>query len=162
MTLFSDTGFWVFLSFLLFAAAGYRFGWGRFMAKLDGKIEKIREDLSTAESLRIEAQELLAQYQRRQRDAAAEAEEIVASAKKAAEMIRKEAEEELSATLSRKEVQLAERLKRMEDSAKAEIRAYAAELAVKATEEIISSKLDQAANDRLVDASIKSVAGQLK
>ena len=162
MALFEDTGFWVFLSFVLFAAVAYRLGGSRFMSKLDRRIEKIRDEISTAESLRVEAQELLAQYQRRQRDASTEAESIIASAKKAAEMIRKEAEEDLNTIVARKEANLAERLKRMEDAAKAEIRAYAAELAVKATEEIITSTLDQAANDRLVDASIKSIAGQVK
>jgi F-type H+-transporting ATPase subunit b len=64
--------------------------------------------------------------------------------------------------LIRKEEHLSQRLKRMEDGVKAEIQAYAAELAVKATAEIIASKLDHAANDRLIDQSIKSLAGQLK
>ncbi|MBI2233773.1 MAG: hypothetical protein HYU57_02000 [Micavibrio aeruginosavorus] len=162
MEFFQDTHSWVLISFLLFAAFAYRFGKGKFLAMLDRKIEAIRDDIKTAETLRIEAQELLAQYQRKQRDATREAEHIVATAKSAATMIRQEAEEELNDMIARKEAQLAERLKRMEETAKAEIQSYAAELAVKATAEIIASRLDQAANDRLVDASIKSVASQLK
>lgn len=161
-SLLADTHIWVLISFVLFAAIAFRFGKDKVLAKLDARIDAIRDEIKTAENLRIEAQELLAQYQRKQRDAAHEAEQIVSSAKAAADMIRKDAEKDLQDMMTRKEAQLAERLKRMEESARAEIRAYAAELAVKATAEIITSKLDQAANDRLIDASIKSVAGQLK
>lgn len=162
MELLHDTGFWVLISFTVFAVAAFKFGRAKFLAMLDGKIEKIREDIQTAETLRVEAKELLAQYQRKQRDAAHEAEDIVAAARKTADLIRKEAENDLSDLMARKEAQMAERLKRMEDAAKSEIQSYAAELAVKATTEIITSRLDQAANDRLIEKSIQSVAGQLK
>lgn len=159
--MFADTGVWVLISFLLFAVVAFRFGKAKFLAKLDNRIDAIRDEIQTAESLRIEAQELLAQYQRKQRDAAKEAEDIVATARAAAEMIRKDAAQELNEIIARKEAQLADRLARMEATAKAEIQSYAAELAVKATTEIITAKLDQAANDRLVDATVKSIPGQL-
>jgi len=162
MELFQDTNVWVLISFILFATLIFRVGKSKFIGMLDGKIEHIRDEIKTAETLRIEAQELLAQYQRKQRDAAHEAEQIVASARTAAETIRKDAEADLDAMLARKEAQLADRLKRMEESTKAEIQSYAAELAVKATAEIISSRLDEAANDRLIDASIKSISANLK
>lgn len=160
--MFSDAHTWVLVSFLLFAFVAFRYGKKAFLSKLDTQIDTIRDDIKSAESLRIEAQELLAQYQRKQRDATKEAEEIIAGAKSAAAMIRTESEKELQALMARKEVQLGERLKRMEETAKAEIQTYAAELAIKATAEIIHSKLDQAANDRLIDASIQAVSTQLK
>ena len=160
--MFADSHTWVLISFLLFLAIAFRFGKNTFLSKLDNRIDSIRNEIKTAESLRIEAQELLAQYQRKQRDAAKEAEDIIAAAKSAAAIIRSEAEKDLQDLLVRKEAQLGERLKRMEDSAKTEIQSYAAELAVKATTEIIQSKLDQAANDRLIDASIQAISAQLK
>ena len=162
MTLLQDTGFWVLLSFVLFAVVAFKFGRKKIIGSLDAKIEAIRDDIRTAENLRIEAQELLAQYQRKQRDAAHEAEQIVSTARAAADMIRKDAEADLESMMARKETQLAERLARMEAATKAEIQAYAAELAVKATQEIIVSKLDKTANDRLIEKSIQSVASQLK
>ncbi len=162
MEFFQDAHSWVLISFLLFAAVAFRFGKDKFLAKLDSRIDSIRDDIKTAESLRIEAQELLAQYQRKQRDAVKEAEQIVAGARAAADMIRANAEKELQDMIARKEDQLAQRLKRMEDNAKAEIQAYAAELAVKATTEIITSRLDRAANDRLIDQSIRMLPAQLK
>lgn len=162
MTFLQDTNFWVLLSFTLFVVVALKFGRAKVLGSLDAKIEKIRNDINTAESLRIEAQELLAQVERKQRDANVEANTIIATAKASAEMIRKDAEADLDSMIARKEAQLADRLSRMEDSARAEIQAYAAELAVKATTEIITARLDQAANDRLIDKSIQSIAASLK
>lgn len=153
---------WVLISFVLFAIGFWKFGLKLLIGKLDGRIEEIRKEIETAESLRVEAQELLAQYQRKQRDAAREAETILAAAEKHAAEIQKQAESELNEMVARKEAQLKDRLKRMEDVAMQEIKAYAAELSVKATAEIIAKQMDQATNDRLIDQSIKSIASQLK
>ena len=159
--LFADTGIWVLLSFVIFAVFAFRFGKDKFLAKLDGRITEIRNEIHTAETLRAEAQDLLAQYQAKQRDAAQEAKSIVAAAQNAAHEINKQAEIDLNDMMARKVAQLAERLKRMEDAAKAEIQAYAAELAVKATAEIIAGHLDATTNSRLVDATIKAVPENL-
>ncbi len=161
MELLQDTGIWVLLSFLLFAFVLWKFARGAFLGMLDRRIESIRAEISEAETLRVEAQELLAQYQRRQRDAAKEAEEIVANARAHAAEIQKDADKELKAIAKRREQQLAERLKRMEEQTAQEIRAYAAELAVKATSEIIAKQMDKKTNENLVNASIKDIPKQL-
>lgn len=159
--LLHDTNFWVLISFTLFVVLVFKAAKTAILGKLDGRIAQIRTDIETAENLRVEAQELLAQYQRKQRDAQNEAETIIANARNHATEIRKTAEAELNEMIDRKEKQLADRLKRMEDSAKAEIRAYASELAVKATAEIIANRLDDAGNARLVDQAIKTLPSNM-
>lgn len=161
MGLLQDTNTWVLISFLIFAAGFVRYGKNALLAKLDNRIAEIRKEIDTAESLRVEAQELLAQYQRKQRDAAREAETIVAHARDSAAQIRKEAEGEIKETLKRREAQMQDRLKRMEEKAMSDIRAYAAELAVRATREIIVTEMDEATNGNMVDKSIKAVADKL-
>jgi len=161
MELLQDSNTWVLLSFLLFLFIIFRLGKNAFLGMLDKKINDIRKEIETAESLRVEAQELLAQYQRKQRDAASEAEDIVANAKVHAKEIQKQAEKDLKDIAKRREQQLQERLDRMEQNAIQEIRAHAAELAVKATAEIIAKQMDKKTNENLVDASIKNVSGQL-
>lgn len=161
MAFFQEATNWVLISFVIFAIGFWKFGLKLMLGKLDGRIEEIRKEIETAESLRIEAQELLAQYQRKQRDAAKEAEAIVASAQKHAAEIQKAAEAELNELIARKETQLKDRLQRMEDVALQDIKSYAAELAVKATAEIIAKQMDEKTNARLVEQSIKTVAGQL-
>lgn len=161
MEFFQDANNWVFISFVIFAFVFMKKGKGVLMGKLDARIAEIRKEIETAESLRIEAQELLAQYQRKQRDAAKEAEAIVSHARDSAAQIRREAEVTLKETMARREGQLQERLQRMEEKAINDIRAYAAELAVRATREIIVSEMDAATNEGMVDKSIKAVAGKL-
>ena len=153
---------WVLISSVLFAIGFWKFGLKALMGKLDRRIEDIRKEISTAEALRVESQGLLAQYERRQRDAAQEADAILATAQKHAADIQKQAESDLNEMVARKEAQLKERLKRMEDVAMQDIKTYAAELSIKATAEIIAKQMDQATNDRLIDQSIKAIAGQLK
>lgn len=162
MEFFGNATNWVLISFVLFVIGFWKFGLKALMAKLDNRIAEIRKEIETAESLRIESQELLAQYQRKQRDAAREAEIIIASAEKQAAEIRKQAESDLNEMVARKEAQLKDRLKRAEDVAMNDIKSYAAELSIKATAEIIAKQMNQTTNDRLIDQSIKSIAAQLK
>jgi F-type H+-transporting ATPase subunit b len=156
-----DAHAWVAISFAIFAVLAFVLGRGKVLAKLDGRIAQIRREIETAESLRLEAQELLASYQRKQRDAVRDAETMVAAARQHAEQIRRHAGDELNETLNRREQQLEDRLRRMEQAAIQEIRAYAAELAVKATAEIIADKMDEKTNGQLVDQSMKQFTGQL-
>ncbi|MDB2682698.1 F0F1 ATP synthase subunit B [Alphaproteobacteria bacterium] len=155
--LLADSNFWVAVSFVIFAGIVWKFGKGAIISMLDGRIEKIKSDIATAENLRVEAQELLAQYQRKQRDAEKEAARILDDAKKNAAQIKKDAEKELKESVKRKEKQLEERVIRMQQNAVEEIQAYAADLAIKATTEIVMDSLDKKANAKLVDEAIKDV-----
>jgi len=159
--LLEDTHTWVTISFVIFVAMAFKFGRKSVLGGLDKKIEAIRTEIQTAETLRVEAQELLAQYQRKQRDAEKEAEQIVASAKRHADRIREAAEAELVETMNRRETQLSARLKRIEENAVAEIQAQAAELAVAATTEIITRTLDDKSGAALADESVASIAKHL-
>ena len=161
MELLYDTHTWFAISFVIFAFIVWRLGKDAIIKMLDGRIETIRKEIQTAEGLRVEAQELLAQYQRKQRDAMKDAEKIIADAREQAEMHQKQAEEDLKATMSRREAQLKGRLERMEQSAIQEIQAYATDLALKAATEIITEKLDKKTSESLVEQSIKDVGKHL-
>jgi F-type H+-transporting ATPase subunit b len=156
--LLQDTNVWVAVSFVLFVILVFRIAKDRILTVLDGRIEEIRKDIDTAESLRIEAQELLAQYQRKQRDAAKEAEYIVAQAREHANQLRSEAAVELNQSMKRREDQIHARLKMMEEKAISDIRAHAAELAVRATREIIIAEVNEKTNSQYIAKSIKSVS----
>lgn len=137
-----DTNIWVVFSFLLFAFVAYKIGGKAVAGGLDARIAEIKREIEVAESLRIEAQELLAQYQRKQRDAEKEAAEIVASAERQVAKIREAAEAEMTDAAERREAQLAERLKRIEDKAMADIQNHAATMAVEAAKQIIAQSMD--------------------
>ena len=158
MNFLEDTYFWYTVSFIGFVFVLVKFGWPAFLKFIDARIESIRTEIERAESLYTEAHELLAQYQRKHRDAVQEADHIIKTAEKNAADLKAQAKAELEEIIARREKQLQERLKRMEEQAFNEVRQYTANLAIDATAKIIAEKLDQKANQNLVDASIKSIA----
>jgi F-type H+-transporting ATPase subunit b len=159
--LLQDPTVWVAISFSIFCVIFWLFGRAALMAKLDGHIVSVQREIDTAETLRAEAQALLAEYQQKQQAAEKEAADILKRAKASADEIRKQAEKDIEEIAARREAQLADRLKRMEEAAVQEIRAHAADLALKATTEIITSQMSKEANDRLVDDSIPALTKQL-
>ena len=158
MEILHDSSLWLLLSFVIFAGLIYKYGKGALLGMLDARIESIREEIKTAENLRVEAQEMLAQYQRKQKDAAKDAEKIITNAKQQADDIKKQADKDLKETIARREKQLKERVERMKQNAKDEILEYASNLAIAATQEIIADNLDKKANEKLVDDAIKNVS----
>lgn len=158
---FSDPTIWVLISFSIFAVAAIIFGRAMVVKILDDKIGVIRTEIANAEALRDEAQKLLLEYETKQRAAHGEAAKMLASAKVQAADLHKRADEELTATMARRESMMKDRIQRMEDAAMDDIRRYAADLAISATTEIISQKLDQASASKLADQSIGKVSDKL-
>ena len=157
MDILHSTTAWLGLSFLVFLVVLWKMGKDAFIGMLDSRIDGIKQELETAETLRTEAQELLAQYQRKHRDAVQESEAIVAEAKKNAAEIKKNAEAELKELIARREQQLTDRITRMERAAETQIREYAIELAIEATREIITQQLTKTEATKLVNESIKNL-----
>jgi F-type H+-transporting ATPase subunit b len=156
-----DTNVWVLFSFVIFAYILFKGLKGFFADVLDVRIEQIKNELKTAENLHVEAQELLAQYQRKHTNAVKEAEEIIANAELYAAKIRKQAKEEQREAMDRREAQLADRLERMKENAIVEIQRHAAEIAVEATREIISREFDKKADKNFTDQALKEIKSQV-
>ena len=73
--------FWVEIGLAIFVIFAGPKIWRALTSFLDQRSMKIKADLDEAQKLKDEAQALLAEYQRKQRDALREAEEILSSAK---------------------------------------------------------------------------------
>lgn len=156
-----NTTLWVAISFVIFVALVIKLAGGKITAALDKRIAEIRQEIETAEKLKAEAQALLAEFQSKQRDAEAAAQQIIEQARASAKAVHEAAEAELAETMQRREAQLAERLKRIEEKAIADIQNHAADLAIQATREIVTKTLDEKASSKLVDQAINSVAKYL-
>lgn len=154
---FYDSNIWYVFSFVIFLGIVFKFAIPVITKVLDERIVQIKTDLEEAENLRVEAQEMLAQYQRKHRDAVKEAEGIIAKAKESAKEYKKQAEAELDELMKRREAQLSDRLKRMEQNALNEIQAHAAELSINAARQIVIEKLDKKTNAKLVEDSISEI-----
>lgn len=161
--MFADPTFWVAIAFIIFVALAIKpLGVHRQMfIALDKRGERIGKEIEEAEALREEAQKLLADYKRKQRDAVKEAEEIVAHAKAEAGRLREQAQKDLEASLQRREQAAMEKIAQAEAQALQEIRNQAVDVALAATARLISDNLDQAKAASLVDEAIGDLSGKL-
>ena len=160
--LLADTSFWTFAGLIVFLGVLIVFGVPKMLAKvLDDRAETIRRELDEARRLREEAQEMLASYERRQREAAAEAEEMIKQAKAEADYLRKEAREELRERMERRTAMAEQRIAQAEAQGAKDVRAKAAELAVAAAEELLKSKLTKTQRNALIKSDIGALPDKL-
>jgi len=158
---FSDAHNWVLISTLIFVFFAIKKGKAPLTEMLDKRSVQIENDLNEAEKLRVEAQELLADYQRKHRDAIKTADQIIEQAKDQIELIREEADQKLENALARREKQLLERINRAEIAAMQEVRDQAADMAARAARKLVTDILQDNASN-LVDQSIDGISKDLK
>ncbi len=153
--------FWVAVGFLLLMAAIAKPAWKAITSSLDGRAENIRKSLDEAASLREEVQHLLADYQRKQRDATREVDEMLANAQAEAERTAKEAADALAASLKRREQLAIDKIAQAEADAMQAVRNTAIDVAVSATQRILADQLDDAATAQLIDNAIAELPAKL-
>jgi F-type H+-transporting ATPase subunit b len=154
--------FWVLISFLLFMLVLIWKGVPGLIGKaLDKRAAGIRAELDDARRLREEAQQLLADYQRKTREAEDEAKSIVETAKREAEMLASETRKALAEQVARRAKAAEEKIARAEAQAVADVRAAAVDLAVKASESVLKAKLAGEAAASLTEAAIRDLKGKL-
>ena len=104
---------------------------------LDERSQKIADELDQARRMREEAQEILAQYQRRQREAEEEATAIVDQAKKDAARMADDSRTKINEQIERRIKSSKEKIARAEAQAIAEVRAQTADLSIETARNII-------------------------
>ena len=137
---------WTLLAFLVAFFVLRKWAWPAITEALDKRQHAIEESIETAERARAESAALLEEYRGRLREARAQAEEIIARARKAGEVHERETVEEARA----KREELLEQTRR----AIQEIRAEVADLTILATEKVTRKSLDDADQKRLVEEAL--------
>ena len=156
-----DPTFWVAMGFLILIVLGVVYVRKPILGALDDKVDAVKAGLDEAASLREEAQQLLAEYQRKQRDAVKETEAMVSRSKEEAERIIVEGTDNLEAMLKRREELAMEKIAQAEADAMREVRTMSVDVAVDATRALIASKLDSARANALVDEAISDLSHKL-
>ncbi len=151
---------WVYLGFFIFVAAVGPKIWKALAAMLDQRALKIKSDLDEAQKLRDEAQALLGEYQRKQIDAIAEAQGIIAGARQMAERQVKEAALKLDQMLARREKMAIEKIAQAEAEALSEVRREAIDVATLAAQRLIGQQMTDERASRLIDQAITEVGRQ--
>jgi F-type H+-transporting ATPase subunit b len=162
MHLLHDPEVWVLLAVIVFAAIVWKPARNYVIGTLDERAMRIRGELDEARKLRDEAEQLLSEYQRKQREAAAEAQAIVAHAREEAERIAAQAARDLQLSLERRQRLAEERIAQAESKAIDEIRAAAVDVAINAAREVIVSDLDEQRGAALLDTAIASLPQRLR
>lgn len=153
-----DAEFFVALGFVLFVAIlGYLGVHAKLGAALDGRIDRIKDELAEASRLRAEAQALFNSFAAKTVEAEKQAESIVAQAKLEAEAIAKEAQNRLEEFVSRRTRQAQDKIAQAETQAAADVRAAAAEAAIKASEAVLKTSASGAGGAPFVEQGIASV-----
>jgi F-type H+-transporting ATPase subunit b len=157
-----EAEFWVAIAFLVFVAVMLYYKVPGLIAKsLDERAAGIRKELDEARRLREEAQSLLADYQRRHRNAGREAEAIVEQARREAEAYAAETRKALAEAVERRRKLAEDKIARAEAQAVEDVRAAAVDMAVAAAEKILREKAAGAGGAQLIDDSIRTLKTRL-
>jgi F-type H+-transporting ATPase subunit b len=159
--MFQDPEFWVLIAFLTFIAAVGKKAWAMITGMLDGRAAAIKSELEKAVELREEAQTLLAGYQRQQRDAVKETEDIVEQAHNTARIETEQAKTDLAEALERRGKSATDKIAQAEARALEQIRGDTVDVTIAATRRVIAESLDEARSGVLIDDAIAGLGKNL-
>ena len=151
MGFLSTPEFWVAVSFFIFLGALFYFGVHKKVATLlDARAAQIAKELEEARRLREEAEKVLADYRRKQSEAASEADSIIALAAKEAELLAAETRKSVKEHFERRMKLAEDKIARAEADAVREVRSVAVDAAVAAAQALIAAKLTPDRAEKLV------------
>ncbi len=157
-----DPSFWVAVCVLMFFALLFWKGAHKAIGSaLDDRADKIKAELDEARRLREEAQALLASYQRKQKEAEEQAEDIVKQARHDAEVMAERSRTELKERLERRAAMAEAKIANAEAQALAEVKAKAADIALEAAENLLKGQLSASDHTKLVNDGITQMGKSL-
>jgi F-type H+-transporting ATPase subunit b len=159
---FKEPESWVAVAFVIFVAILLYVGaHKKIIEALDRRSARIKAELDEAGRLRDEAAALLADYQRKQREAEHEAEAIVADARAEAERVAADAQTRMEEFVARRTKLAEAKIGQAEAQALADVRAAAADAAVSAAEAILRDAARGKVADDLIVQGIADVKAKL-
>lgn len=131
------------------------------LTALDARAERIAKELDEARRYREEAQSLLAEYQRKAREANQAAEDIISNAKAEAVRLTEESEKALSELIDRRTKAVETKIAQAEVQAMNDVRAAAADVAIAAASQLLQEKVTGKLSDELIAKSIANVRARM-
>jgi F-type H+-transporting ATPase subunit b len=160
--MFEDAAFWVLIALLLFLGLVLYLRAPRMVTQaLDKRAEGIKNELDEARKLREEAQSVLADYQRKAREAEQEAEEIVEAARREAAAYATEAVRRTDEYVARRTKIAEQKIAQAETVALQEVRSLSTDLAIAAAERILTAKVKGAEAEKLISEAISEAKARL-
>lgn len=154
---------WVAVAFIAFLAIVWKVGgFGSLTTGLDARAKRIQAELDEARRLREEAAAMLAAYKRKRQEAEAEAQAIIAGAREEAERIGREAHVRMEDFVARRTAAAEAKIAQAETQAAADVRAAAADAAVRVSEVILRERLAGQGGQDLMGRSLGEVRRKLQ
>ncbi|MCX2695825.1 F0F1 ATP synthase subunit B [Ochrobactrum chromiisoli] len=154
-----DSTFWALVALILFIALiVYLKVPGMIGRSLDERAENIKKELEEARTLREEAQQLLAEYHRKRKEAEKEAGDIVAAAEREAKALLEDAKRATEEYVVRRNKLAEQKIATAETDAINAVRASAVDLAIAAAGKIVADKVDT----KVAGTLFKDAVGQVK
>ncbi len=148
---------WTLLLFGISMFVLAKLAFPRITEALDKRQKAIEDSIDHAERVRAEADQLLAEYRERLKEARGQAEEIVSRARKTAEVHEREAEAEAKAKREQMMEQTRRDIEAETRRAIQEIRSEVADLTVMATEKVTRKTLTEEDQRRLVEDALSEL-----
>jgi len=155
-TFWATVGLFIFLALIVYIGVPGMIG-----RSLDARADGIRNDLEEARRLREEAQQLLAEYQRKRKEAEQEASDIVAAARREAETLVQEAKQKTEEYVGRRTALAEQKIAQAERDAVNEVRVSAVDIAVEAATRLLADKVDAKADAALFKSALADVKARL-
>ena len=157
-----NTDFIVLLAFLVFIGILLYYRVPSAIGRmLDKRAEGIKADIAEARRLRDEAQEIYANYERRQREVRTQADDIVANAKREARAQADKAKVDLQTSIERRLAAAQDQIASAESEAVRVVRDRAVQVAVAAASEVLARQIGPQDRSAGIDRAIDVVARHL-
>jgi F-type H+-transporting ATPase subunit b len=157
-----DATFWALVALVIFIGIAFYMKVPGMLGKsLDNRAERIRNELDEARRLREEAQQLLAEYQRKRKEAEKEAADILDAAKREASQLVSEAQKKSEDYVTRRTALAEQKIGQAERDAVQEVRASAVDIAVEAARVLLARKVDSTTGAKLFETSVRDVKSKL-
>ena len=158
-----DATFWVAISFFIFVGILIYLKVPQKMnSSLIDQINEIKKELSEAEKLKIEAKNLLSNYENKIDKSKKETQEIINLAKKDSEKIILEKMKKFHQIMENKKKNAEQKILQMKENALKEIKNISIKISIEAVENVIKNSIDKKKLEKLYSESLEQTKNALK
>ena len=158
---FQSLAFWSVVSFALLFLLLKKYAFPPILEALEERENKIRTEISDAEKLRQEAQELKDDLEKELKNAHEKANTIVQMAGDESKKIQEKTIQETQAKVRQMQSDAEQEIQIAQNKLLNEIRGYTAALTIAATEKVLKKSLGDEDKKRLIDESIEDVLREM-
>ena len=158
-----DATFWVAVSFFIFfGVLIYLKVPQKINNSLNNQIKEIKKELDEAEKLKVEAKNLLSDYENKIDKSKKEVQEIINLAKKDSEKTILERTEKFHQTMESKKKNTEQKILQMKENALKDIKNISVKISVEAVEHLIKNSIDKNKLEKLYTNSLEQAKTSLK